>query len=838
MGEVFSDEDYDRLVDAIVASKEVGDADFGLGQLPQIEAGDPPVTLVSIAHPEHLNALASDKPLTFEATGLTIIYGDNASGKSGYARLLKRIARSRHQENVLSDVFHDTALDEPKADLSVSIGESELSFTWPESTPAELQRMLFYDAACGMAYLSKESDFPYRPSAIFVMDGLIDACVAITARIDAKLEENTNSAKTMPEVDEEVEETAVGKFLEQLTGDSSVELLDKILQGIDESSTEAITLLKDEEARLRIADTTKERKSLTRQAVKIESLRIHIDGLQKVAGHDAVATLQQEREHLKALEKKADFLATSFESEPLPGVGLSPWKKMWESARHFSEEHAYRGKVSPVVGEDARCVLCQQELVNEARERLVRFESFVQDDVQKKLSAACELWDERVESLANLSTTPEAAEANLNDLEADHAELVGETQAILAEFEAIRIAIVDAVSSDADIPQKSITSARISSRLKADAATVLTAAESLSDPEKTEERLVVVTMKRKTLELLRDVKDQRDLVTDEIRRLRERKALESVKIAAATGPITKKILDFSEEQITQVVRDTFSCESKGLLLERVTIAKTRGERGMVLHQPELVGARQDIKLPSVLSEGEQTALGLAACFTESNLDASKSALILDDPVSSLDHIRRGRVANRLSELAQARQVIVFTHDVSFVLDLKRAAKGLGVPVGERLVTKGLGGERKPGTCRSKHPWKAKDVSERLGELTSELSRIKRDREDWDDDAYEKEVAIWAGSLSETLERILGQEVVGSILAEGGLEVRPRMLKILVKFSEDDDREYQASYSRVSLWAKRHDKSGMANYVAPEPEALEEELNSVNEWFKRIKRYKE
>jgi ABC-type transport system involved in cytochrome bd biosynthesis fused ATPase/permease subunit len=97
MGDVLSGEDYDQLVDALVRSKEVGDANFGLEQLPQVAAGDPPVRLVSIADPEHVNALASNAPLTFEVTGLTIIYGDNGSGKSGYARLLKGSSQNLFQ---------------------------------------------------------------------------------------------------------------------------------------------------------------------------------------------------------------------------------------------------------------------------------------------------------------------------------------------------------------------------------------------------------------------------------------------------------------------------------------------------------------------------------------------------------------------------------------------------------------------------------------------------------------------------------------------------------------------------------------------------------------------
>ena len=94
VADVFSDEDYDRLVETSLQPRSFLSAVFGLEQLPQATPEDLPVRLVSIEKPEHVNALESKEPLTFELRGLTIIYGDNASGKSGYARLLKRIARA------------------------------------------------------------------------------------------------------------------------------------------------------------------------------------------------------------------------------------------------------------------------------------------------------------------------------------------------------------------------------------------------------------------------------------------------------------------------------------------------------------------------------------------------------------------------------------------------------------------------------------------------------------------------------------------------------------------------------------------------------------------------
>ena len=269
----------------------------------------------------------------------------------------------------------------------------------------------------------------------------------------------------------------------------------------------------------------------------------------------------------------------------------------------------------------------------------------------------------------------------------------------------------------------------------------------------------------------------------------------------------------------------------------MTIAKTKARKGALLHLPKLVGARQTTDLSRVFSEGERTALGLAACFTEAALDESNSALVLDDPVTSLDHIRRERVAERLVDFAQARQVVVFTHDVAFVAELKGAAFRQEVAVAERWVARSRAGEKLPGFCADTHPWKAKDVRARLGELREGLARVRKQSSEFDDQQYEDAVAAWAGNLSETWERIFSQEVVGPIMADGGLEVRPMMVKVLAEFTNEDYIQFNDSYGRVSRWTKRHDKSARLNYVAPELNELEEELDLVDRWFKRVRSYK-
>ena len=53
------------------------------------------VILKNIRDVQHINILAPNQSLTFRGDGLTVVYGDNGSGKSGYARILKKVCRAR-----------------------------------------------------------------------------------------------------------------------------------------------------------------------------------------------------------------------------------------------------------------------------------------------------------------------------------------------------------------------------------------------------------------------------------------------------------------------------------------------------------------------------------------------------------------------------------------------------------------------------------------------------------------------------------------------------------------------------------------------------------------------
>ena len=64
------------------------------------------IELLAMKNMRHVNAIAENQHLAFSATGITVIYGDNGSGKSGYSRVLKRACRARDQVEAIHPNAH------------------------------------------------------------------------------------------------------------------------------------------------------------------------------------------------------------------------------------------------------------------------------------------------------------------------------------------------------------------------------------------------------------------------------------------------------------------------------------------------------------------------------------------------------------------------------------------------------------------------------------------------------------------------------------------------------------------------------------------------------------
>lgn len=97
-----------------------------------------PITLLRIEKPVGINALAPNQTLEFGKGGLSIVYGDNGSGKSGYVRVLKHACRSRdrNRDKILRNVEDATATPQ-SANIVFMRGSAQDEHPW---TPEEQRR--------------------------------------------------------------------------------------------------------------------------------------------------------------------------------------------------------------------------------------------------------------------------------------------------------------------------------------------------------------------------------------------------------------------------------------------------------------------------------------------------------------------------------------------------------------------------------------------------------------------------------------------------------------------------------------------------------------------------
>lgn len=827
--ETLSPEDVSTIADQLVAGTYPVAANVEAADIPgSTEAGDP-VSLVQVSGVSGVNALTGGQTLSFGATGLTVVFGNNASGKSGYARLIRQAVTARVKDaQILSNVFSEVDATQA-AKLDYQVGTDAESWNLGEPQAAELSRIRFYDEDCGDAYVTTASEANYRPSALTILDRLSDACEAVAAELTRRLGTNQTERPQLPVLHPG---TPAAAFLLGISAATSTEMIDDATSLADDHDTQLAQQLA-EEARLKGSDPTKEKERLTALGRDWSTVKAHAEVVEAALSEDEQRELTGQKQKAAQLQEAARIAsARTFDSEPLPSVGSETWRALWEAARKFSLTDAYHDHDFPTTVPDAVCVLCQQPLSEQAADRLSRFEAFVTDTTSRDAEAVRNALAASRDRFAELETLPVSVSTAINRLQ----QAGEDVQPVLDWFETGTRAAAAAVGWLDE--QKGVDLVGLEDSISAAAeARARTLAAQARDIDAATFTQTLNTTSKKVVDL-QDAKmlsEAKAAIVTEVTRLTQRKAIEDVRRLTATNTITTKRGELTETYVTAEVRDHFTRETEHLELRRVTLNRSgRGRDSALEHQPSLLGSQRNAGVDQVLSEGEQTALGLAGFLTEVELDRSLSSVVFDDPVSSLDAERRAKVAQRLVKLASERQVFVFTHEITFVHALIKAAKSKSVVTTTRSIQR-LGGSQ-PGLVVDQLPWVAKDIPERINKLEADLAELKRERESLSEEGYTERTAQIAGRLSETLERAINLHIVNELVDRGTNEVRPTMLKILPKFTQDDHDEFQTAYGNTSSWAARHDNAPEENYVAPTVEELCSEVSWLKGWHARIKQY--
>lgn len=337
--------------------------------VPVKTSGTSPVSLLSIFHHRGVNALAEDQTLRF-GPHLTVVYGDNAAGKTGYIRILKSACRARSQEQILGNVVSGRSPLSPVVSIKYKVGTEAEPREWAGNGEDQfISRVSVFDTQSAAVYLTEKTDVAFRPFGLDLFDNLARACRAVRARLES--EQRALASSDLTVVQEQIpERTAAARLLSNLSSLTKPEAV-QALTRLSAQEEARLALLEKSLLDLLANDPEKLALQLSLRAGRIRALARHLKQIEVALSAEAVVAVIAARTETHRVSEEARRLReATFPAGLLAGTGSEAWAALWESARRFSQDSAYPSQAFPVVENDARCVLCQQDL-DHAAARLV-----------------------------------------------------------------------------------------------------------------------------------------------------------------------------------------------------------------------------------------------------------------------------------------------------------------------------------------------------------------------------------------------------------------------------------------------------------------------------------
>ena len=181
--------------------------------------------------------------------------------------------------------------------------------------------------------------------------------------------------------------------------------------------------------------------------------------------------------------------------------------------------------------------------------------------------------------------------------------------------------------------------------------------------------------------------------------------------------------------------------------------------------------------------------------------------------------------------AKTRQVIVFTHDVVFLLLLKQFAEELDIEQCDqhvRMLSKGAG------VCTEELPWVAMPIKKKIGYLKNCWQSADKLSRDGHQDAYEKETKFLYGLLREGWERALEEVLLCAVVERYRPGVQTQQVAQLADITYEDCKTIETAMTKCSKWLSGHDQAAAARAPVPGPDELKADIEALENWVAAIR----
>lgn len=840
-----------ELSDAdILEIKEICKVDFGLSDI-QFEKIDfeelrkfadsainnEDIILSKISNVENISALSQSSALEFAPSGLTLVYGDNGAGKSSYVSVLKHTCNTRgNKPTINGNLYEPTTFgNDKKAEVEYTIDGTNfktVNLINGEINDSTLKSVDVFDTFSANHYIEGEDEIAFIPKGLSIVEKFALYLKRIENEINMEL-----SSPALAKFDYSLLEVADGTtakaFLENLNHDTTLDELraESIWDTSKASKVEELIKKIDE------LKSTDPKKNLKDNIEKIKRFQILTNKFQVLENALSSQILIDFKTILNTYVTTSEALKKSseeaFSELPIKGVGNNSWKVLWESARKFFNESTGNENF-PETNDDSNCPLCLQDLGEEAKQRFTLFEEFIKNDIQRTYDEALEKYSLAIDNLNGLDFSfveQEPTTSELNDITSDFTQKQKEYLDILTNQRDYLVRLFNSKNL-----VETIESIDVENTPKT---AIIDIVDNLKEDNKKleiqsiEEDLKPLIATLNQLSGEKKIYDFKPKLGREIYRQKKIKLLNQCISKCKTHSVTTLSNELTTKYITQSLKDNFRIELNKLGFKNIKIeTETKGERGKQYHFLKLEEENAtNIALKDVLSEGEHRCISLATFLSELSISEHKSAAIFDDPVSSLDHKWRYKISKRIVEESKSRQVIVFTHDITFLLLIQEHSAELDSDLEITSLTRK---KKETGIIAKNPPWDALSVGKRIGVLKSAYQQLKKIERTETVEVYKERAKTLYGKLRETWERFIEEVFLNGAIQRFGRAIQTQRLSKVIDLTAADYSLVDSNMSKCSTYFTGHDTAGTLIQEMPDSAEFLSDLKALEDYIKEIR----
>ena len=627
--------------------------------------------LRGIKETTNLNALSPGQDFPVAQTGLTVIYGENGVGKSGYGRLFNNVFFSRGDSFLLGNVYGPNKNVPPTASFEFSDESGQIiQLTFPRDKGHEaFKQFASFDSRSVNVHIDNQNELHVQPQGLGFFEELIKLIGEVSKNIEVRsLQINKINNFTRLFIDESSIKTGISNL-------SSKTDQAKLAEAANLTEKDQIRASELEKAKslLSLSDLEKAKKKLGTAKNKISTLKSSFTSLGQYFSYEKQEQIKKSIDRYKELKDEVSKNGLDKFSDPkYSGIGSEKWQQFIKSANEFKAlQHDHTTET---------CLYCRQNLSKEALGLLENYKKYLESTARESLIKA-DAWSQKTIDEINAIVIPFVQdEDSFSEWCAENQqENLDAINNFIENVISLKENLIKAVSTWSyeelklqTLPDFDFESLEV---LVNQNIADLNEEKVKNELKKINDELIVLKHKELLSKLLPEIKKYiSDLVyVEEVARIRKQ--------INRTTQITNKSTELHEKYVSNRYIEHFKHECIELKIPCPDLSPV-GSKGKTRRKFSIVG-----EAPSkVLSEGEQRAVAMADFFTEATI-SEMSGLIFDDPVNSQDYKRKEQIARRLCLEAKSRQVIVLTHDLLFLNDLLNTSEELMVHTSSHWMIK-------------------------------------------------------------------------------------------------------------------------------------------------------